>query len=51
MAQLLRQIGTTAVYVTHDRREAEWLADRIVHLAAGNVESERTVTSSSGEIA
>ncbi|WP_312686423.1 ABC transporter ATP-binding protein [Kosakonia sp.] len=51
MAQLLRQIGTTAVYVTHDRREAEWLADRIVHLATGSVESVLTVTSSSGEIA
>lgn len=51
MAQLLRQIGTTAVYVTHDRREAEGLADRIVHLAAGTVESECTVTSSSGEMA
>src|SRR5690606_34664336 len=29
MATLLRQLGTTAVYVTHDRREAEILADRI----------------------
>lgn len=51
MAQLLRQLGTTAVYVTHDRREAEWLADRIVHLASGEIESVRTLTSSSGEIA
>ncbi|TCC06541.1 ABC transporter ATP-binding protein [Kosakonia quasisacchari] len=51
MARLLRQLGTTAVYVTHDHREAQWLADRIVHLASGTVESVRTVTSSSGEIA
>ncbi|QJT80771.1 ABC transporter ATP-binding protein [Kosakonia sp. MUSA4] len=51
MARLLRQLGTTAVYVTHDRREAEWLADRIVHLASGKVESVRNITSSSGEIA
>lgn len=51
MARLLRQLGTTAVYVTHDHREAQLLADRIVHLASGTVESVRTVTSSSGEIA
>ncbi|AHJ73902.1 ABC transporter ATP-binding protein [Kosakonia sacchari] len=50
MARLLRQLGTTAVYVTHDHREAQLLADRIVHLASGTVESVRTVTSSSGEI-
>lgn len=51
MVRLLRQLGTTAVYVTHDHREAQLLADRIVHLASGTVESVRTVTSSSGEIA
>ncbi|WP_039054728.1 ABC transporter ATP-binding protein [Enterobacter sp. Bisph1] len=51
MAHLLRQLGTTAVYVTHDRREAHWLADRIVHLASGTVESVHTVTPSAGEIA
>lgn len=51
MARLLRQLGTTAVYVTHDHREAQLLADRIVHLASGTVESVRAVTSSSGEIA
>ncbi|MDN2488326.1 ABC transporter ATP-binding protein [Kosakonia sacchari] len=51
MARLLRQLGTTAVYVTHDHREAQLLADRIVHLASGTVESVRTVTSSSGELA
>ena len=51
MARLLRQLGTTAVYVNHDHREAQLLADRIVHLASGTVESVRTVTSTSGEIA
>jgi iron(III) transport system ATP-binding protein len=51
MATLLRQLGMTAVYVTHDRREAEILADRIVHLSAGRVDAIRSVTSSSGEIA
>ncbi|MEJ4046749.1 ABC transporter ATP-binding protein [Erwinia sp. SLM-02] len=49
MATLLRQLGTTAVYVTHDRREAEILADRIVWLAAGSVSAIQTVTSLSGE--
>lgn len=50
MATLLRQLGTTAVYVTHDRREAEILADRIVHLSAGSVAADRLI-SSSGEFA
>jgi len=50
MATLLRQLGTTAVYVTHDRREAEILADRIVHLSAGSVAADRLI-SSLGEFA
>ncbi|EKS7426269.1 TPA: ABC transporter ATP-binding protein [Enterobacter cancerogenus] len=50
MATLLRQLGTTAVYVTHDRREAEILADRIVHLSAGSVAADRLI-STSGEFA
>ncbi|WP_313228092.1 ABC transporter ATP-binding protein [Leclercia sp.] len=50
MASLLRQLGTTAVYVTHDRREAEILADRIVHLSAGSVAAHRLITTS-GEFA
>lgn len=50
MASLLRQLGTTAVYVTHDRREAEILADRIVHLYAGSVAADRLITTS-GEFA
>jgi iron(III) transport system ATP-binding protein len=37
MSRLLRQLGITAVYVTHDRREAELLADQIVYLSAGRV--------------
>lgn len=36
---LLAQLGTTAVYVTHDRGEAEALAHRIVTLDAGQVQS------------
>ncbi len=51
MSRLLRQLGITAVYVTHDRREAELLADRIVHLSAGTIAAVRTITSSSGELA
>ena len=49
MSRLLRQLGITAVYVTHDRREAELLADKIVHLSAGCVAAVRAVTSTSGE--
>ncbi|MBP2169463.1 iron(III) transport system ATP-binding protein [Erwinia toletana] len=47
MAQLLRQLGTTAIYVTHDRREAELLADRIVHLSLGSVATIDTVQTTS----
>ncbi|WGS53720.1 ABC transporter ATP-binding protein [Paraburkholderia sp. D15] len=36
---LLAQLGTTAVYVTHERKEAEALAHTIVTLAQGRVES------------
>jgi iron(III) transport system ATP-binding protein len=36
---LLAQLGTTAVYVTHDRGEAEALAHRIVTLAHGRVQN------------
>ncbi|MBM3070428.1 ABC transporter ATP-binding protein [Lelliottia sp. RWM.1] len=50
MSSLLRQLGTTAVYVTHDRREAEILADRIVHLSAGSIAADRLI-STSGEFA
>lgn len=49
MSRLLRQLGITAVYVTHDRCEAELLADKIVHLSAGCVAAVRAVTSTSGE--
>ena len=50
MSRLLRQLGITAVYVTHDRREAELLADRIVHLSAGRVAAVRAVTPTSGDV-
>ncbi|HDT5145624.1 TPA: ABC transporter ATP-binding protein [Klebsiella michiganensis] len=49
MSRLLRQLGITAVYVTHDRREAERLADKIIHLSAGCIAAVRAVTSTSGE--
>lgn len=33
LARILRADGTTAIHVTHDRAEAETVADRVVHLA------------------
>ena len=51
MSRLLRQLGITALYVTHDRREAELLADQIVYLSAGRVAAVRAVTPPSGEVA
>lgn len=39
---LLARLGTTAVYVTHDREEAEALADQIVILAHGRVDKRIT---------
>lgn len=38
LAQILRTTGTTAVLVTHDREEAETVADRMVRLGAAVVE-------------
>jgi spermidine/putrescine transport system ATP-binding protein len=37
LAQLLRQLGTTVFYVTHDQEEAMLLADHLVVLSAGKV--------------
>jgi len=51
MSRLLQQLGITALYVTHDRREAELLADQIVYLSAGRVAAVRAVTPTSGEVA
>ncbi|HCI7024586.1 TPA: ABC transporter ATP-binding protein [Klebsiella pneumoniae] len=51
MSRLLRQLGITALYVTHDRHEAELLADQIVYLSAGRVAAVRAVTPTSGEVA
>lgn len=34
---LLRRLGTTAVYVTHDHEEAHALADTIAHMAHGRI--------------
>lgn len=38
MNLLLRQLGVTAIYVTHDQAEAMALGDRIVVMSAGQVE-------------
>jgi multiple sugar transport system ATP-binding protein len=38
VTRLQRQLGTTAIYVTHDQVEAMTMADRIVVLNAGRVE-------------
>jgi multiple sugar transport system ATP-binding protein len=38
VTRLQRQLGTTAVYVTHDQVEAMTMADRIVVLNAGGIE-------------
>ncbi|EEA02420.1 ABC transporter related [Burkholderia sp. H160] len=38
IGKLLVQLGTTAVYVTHDQSEAEMLAHRIVTLSQGRVQ-------------
>ncbi|WP_158784995.1 ABC transporter ATP-binding protein [Pantoea sp. BAV 3049] len=51
MSILLPQLGITAVYVTHDRNEAEVLADNIVHLSQGSVTSIQAVKPLSGETA
>ncbi|MFE8147671.1 ABC transporter ATP-binding protein [Brenneria goodwinii] len=37
MASLLRQLGTTAVYVTHDRGEANALAHRVAYMSQGQI--------------
>ncbi len=50
MSRLLRQLGITALYVTHDRHEAELLADQIVYLSAGRVAAIRAVTPTSGKL-
>src|SRR5580693_6956998 len=38
VTKLQKQLGTTAVYVTHDQVEAMTMADKIVVLNAGNIE-------------
>jgi multiple sugar transport system ATP-binding protein len=38
IARLQKDLGTTAIYVTHDQVEAMTMADKIVVLNAGNVE-------------
>ena len=43
MAQLLRTLGTTAVYVTHDPAEATALAHQIAHMQSGKIENLTTL--------
>lgn len=43
MAVLLRQLGTTAVYVTHDQHEAHALAHRIARMDKGAIASIDTI--------
>jgi ABC-type Fe3+/spermidine/putrescine transport system ATPase subunit len=38
LGEILRRLGQTAIYVTHDQEEAFTLADRVVVLNAGQVE-------------
>jgi osmoprotectant transport system ATP-binding protein len=38
LLDIVRQLGTTTLFVTHDVREAQRLADRIVVLRAGRIE-------------
>src|ERR1700740_935991 len=38
VTKLQKQLGTTAIYVTHDQVEAMTMADKIVVLNAGNIE-------------
>ena len=38
MNTLLRELGITTVYVTHDQAEAMELGDRIVVMSAGRIE-------------
>ncbi len=42
LRQILRRVGVTTIYVTHDQQEAFALADRIVILRAGRVMQEGT---------
>lgn len=43
MAQLLRTLGITAIYVTHDPAEATTLAHQIAHMQNGRIESLTTL--------
>jgi iron(III) transport system ATP-binding protein len=42
--QLQRGLALTTIYVTHDRGDAEALADRIIEMRAGRIASERRAT-------
>lgn len=40
LRRLLKQTGTTTIFVTHDEEDAEALADRIVYLAEGKIKKQ-----------
>ena len=46
IAELQKQLGTTAIYVTHDQVEAMTMADKIVVLNAGKIEQSARRSSS-----
>ena len=50
MSRCCDSSASPPLYVTHDRREAELLADQIVYLSAGRVAAVRAVTPTSGKL-
>ncbi|MBR3062051.1 MAG: ATP-binding cassette domain-containing protein, partial [Exiguobacterium sp.] len=40
LRRLLKQTGTTTIFVTHDEEDAEALADRIVYLGEGKIKKQ-----------
>jgi iron(III) transport system ATP-binding protein len=41
--QVIRSVNVTTIYVTHDRREAEFIADRTARMDGGRIEAVRPV--------
>jgi ABC-type sulfate/molybdate transport systems ATPase subunit len=39
LARIRRELGLTVLHVTHDREEAAELADRVVRMRAGRIET------------
>ena len=46
MGQMLRKLGITAIYVTHDQLEAMSIADRIAVMNLGVIEQVDTLSAS-----